>query len=193
MNDNITFRKINEIEWKMIKNSLLKISKKILSFLTQIEMELFIRFDSLNKKSLYPLIYLVPRELINSINDVNKKCNIICSGLYFGMLKKGEFYLSLEGADFLLFFKCFSDEDKLYVNNEGEKSILYGNHILQKYVTKYSPNIYKNQFLLVLNNSDELVALAKSRVDYLQSKMLEPEDILALYLIDKGYYLREEQ
>jgi len=193
MNDKITFRKINEIEWKMINNSLSTISKKIVSFLSQSEMELFIKFDNLNSISVYPLIYLVPKDLIKVINKIPKKLNMLCSGLYFGMLRKGILNLSLEGAEFLLRFDCFNDGNKLYVNDEGEKSILYGNHILQKYVSKMSTELYKNQFLLVLNNSHELIAIAKSRVNYLESKKLKPDDILALYLIDKGYYLRKEQ
>ncbi len=177
----------------MIKSSLSTISKKIISFLTQSEMELFIRFEDLNKKNLYPLIYLVPKELIDMTKDFSKNYNILCSGLYFGKIKKGRFNLSLEGANYLFYSECFNDEDILYVNDDGEKSILYGNQILKKYLAKISPNFYKNQFLLILNISHELIAIAKSRVDYFESKELEPDDILALNLIDKGYYLRKEQ
>lgn len=193
MNDIITFRRINEFEWKMINSSLSTISKKIILYLKENKVDLFIRFNKINSMSIYPFIYLVPEELIDILSEIPKTLNILNSGLYFGMLRKGNFSLSLEGAEFLLAHECFTDENKLYVNDKGEKSILYGNHILRKYASKFSPILYKDQFLLILNEFHELIAIAKAKVNFQEIKQLKADDIMALCLIDKGYYMREKQ
>ena len=114
------------------------------------------------------------------------------SGLYFGMIKKSFFYMSLEGAELLHLYNCFPNKNMIQVNNEGEKSIFYGNHILKKNVSVISPDLTKNDFLLIFNISDEVIAIANSKVDYLESKGLKPNEIIAYNLVDKGYYLRKQ-
>ena len=54
-------------------------------------------------------------------------------GVYFGFIKKNQFLLSLEGAEFLNKLNMFQ---YLFVNDDGEKSVLYGNHIMKKFFNK---------------------------------------------------------
>ncbi|MFX1274848.1 MAG: hypothetical protein ACFFAT_07350 [Promethearchaeota archaeon] len=167
-------------------------SPKIISFLNEIRFELFIELINSSSNGKFPLIYLVPSEIIEIINKIQFENNIKSSGLYFGMIKKGDFYISLEAVEFLDSFDCFPDKSKVQVNNEGEKSILYGNQILKKDILKISPKLTKDEFLLIFNESNEIIAIAKSKVNYLESKQLEPNGIIALNLVDKGYYLRRQ-
>ena len=101
--------------------------------------------------------------------------------------------LSLEGAEFLLNLNFFSERYQLIVNNDGEKAILYGNKILKKMIIKISNKLKKNDFLLVFNQSNELICIARSQVDFEDIQNIKTNEIIAFNLIDKGYYLRKKQ
>lgn len=192
MNYSKNFRKINNFERNMIHTSLLKISNDIIILLDKIRFELFIKLNNSNSQDIFPNIYLVPQELNEIISNIHIESEIKSSGLYFGMLKKGTFYISLEGAEFLHSHDCFPNKNIIQVNSEGEKSTFYGNHILKKNISYISPDLTKNDFLLIFNMSDEIIAIANSKVDYLESKGLENNEIIAFNLVDKGYYLRKQ-
>ena len=118
---------------------------------------------------------------------------IISAGIYFGFIKKNKFRLSLEGAEFLLNLHFFSERHLATVNNDGEKAILYGNQILRKMIVKISNKVKKNDFILVFNQSNELICIARSQVNFEDIRNLKNNDIIAFNLIDKGYYLRKKQ
>ena len=115
------------------------------------------------------------------------------AGLYFGYIKQGKFYLSLESTEFFKNLSCFLIEQFLFLTDKGEKSILYGNNIEKEMIIRISPKLNKSDFLLVFNQNDELIAISISTVYYNIYKKLNPNDLVALNLIDKGYYLREKQ
>ncbi len=52
----------------------------------------------------------------------------------------------------------------LILNEKGEKSIIW-NNILKKNVIKPPSNLQKQDFLLVLNELDEIIAIVQSKVD----------------------------
>ncbi|MFX1277737.1 MAG: PUA domain-containing protein [Promethearchaeota archaeon] len=81
----------------------------------------------------------------------------------------------------------------MYVNDKGEKAILYGNIILKKMITNIHVNLKKKDFLLVFNQLNELIAIAQSQVDFEDIQNLEPNKSIAINLVDKGYYLRKKQ
>ncbi len=193
MNNAKKFRIINDTEREIIIRSVLKISVKILSVLDKIGYKISIAINNKNTKNNFPLIFLIPKNLFDKINQINPEINIISVGLYFGFIKKGEFYLSLEGAEFLRKHGCFSEKQQLYVTEEGEKSILYGNNISKKMVFKISNNIKNNDFLLILNKLNEVISIAKSLIDYSTYQNVNQKSIVAQNLIDKGYYLRKNQ
>jgi ribosome biogenesis protein Nip4 len=101
MTESSNFREINDIESKIISKSLFNISPNILEFLKRSEKKLYISLRKSDLKTNYPFLYLISNTFQEDINLIENKSNIYSAGLYFGFIKKGDFYLSLEGAEFL--------------------------------------------------------------------------------------------
>lgn len=187
------FRQINEIENKIISESLSQISSKILKFLKESKRELYISIIESKSKTYYLRVYLLSKDFIKNIDLNGLKDKIYSSNLFFGFIKKSVFYLSLEGTEFLYKSGVLSDLSHLHLNEKGEKSVLYGNNIFKSMVLKTSSDLKKGDFLLIFNNIDEILAIAQSKVDIINLQQAQPNDIIALNLSDKGIYLRERQ
>ena len=187
------FGVVNKFEENIIIDTLSRISPKISTILDTIEYTIFISFNELSLKKNFPIIFLVPNYLSKRIAKLEYKRIIVSAGLYFGFIKKNQFFLSLEGAEFLHSLHFFSERYQLIVNDKGEKAILYGNKILKKMVAKISNKLKKNDLILIFNKSNESIALAQSLIDYNTYQNLNPAKPIALNLVDKGYYLRERQ
>ncbi len=193
MNHKNNFRTINKTEKKVIIDSLLNVSSKFITVISTVKYEFFISFNSLSLEKKFPSIYFVPNSLTKIVNKIESRININSAGIYFGFIKRNQFLLSLEGAELLHKLNCFTGRQQIYLNNEGEKSILYGNKVLKNMVAGVNHNLKKNDFLLVFNQKKELIALAKSQVDYNEIKMSNNNKQIAINLVDKGYYLRIKQ
>ena len=193
MNNTKNFRIVNKTEKKIITDSLFRISTQIISVLNNRDNEFFILFNKLSLNNKFPSIFLVSNNLMELVNRFDSELSINSIGLYFGFIKKNQFLLSLEGAEFLYKLNAIPEKHHIVVKNEGEKSILYGNHIIKKYLYKTPKLLEKNTFLLIFNESNELISIGYSQGDYDSIYNLRPKDIIAKNLIDKGYYLRKEQ
>ena len=107
MRDLKTFRLVNKIETTMINDSLKKLSPNILPFFEKNDYRLYISLNRLEAESKFPSIYLISRDQGNLLEKI-LKVEIVCSaGVYFGFIKKGIFFLSLEGVEF------FHNQDKI--------------------------------------------------------------------------------
>ena len=191
MKDVKTFRRINETEQEIIHSSIEKISNAALSALAKCNHELYIAESSSSERYFFPRIYLVPNNLSELINASK---NIINSaGLYFGFIKKGKFLISMEGAEFLHELNYFSEAQQIQLNKKGERSILYGNDVLKSMISRAPTELKKDSFILVFNELNELIAIGQSQVDGEKIQNLDKNDIIALNLVDKGYYLRKKQ
>lgn len=193
MNNTKNFRIVNKTEKNLIFSSLLKILPQIYSVLKKIDFELLISFNNLNGREKFPKIYFAPKDLTKLVDSFQSEITISSIGVYFGFIRKNRFFLSLEGTEFLNKLKLFNKKQQLIVNSDGEKSILYGNHIIKRYLLEIPKNLEKNNFLLVFNNSNELISIAFSQVNFDSISNLKPNDIIAKNLMDKGYYLRKAQ
>ena len=193
MRDLKTFRLVNKIEKSIINNSLLKLSSEILSYFKNNDYRFYIFINDEQAKSIFPLIYLVPRENSNILEERLQNENIITAGIYFGFIKKGIFHLSLEGAEFLHNQQILPNSNKITINEEGEKSILYGNDILKKVITIIPPKFKKNNFLAVFNQNKEIIAIARATIDSSAFQNFKLNQKIAQNLVDKGYYLRKRQ
>lgn len=193
MVDPQNFRKINNIEKSIIFSSISDISSKLLPIIENLEKSLYISLEKLAEKNDYPKIYLISNDLFKVIERVNERYNIISGGLCFGFIKKGQFYLSMEGAEYFHKKNIFSDFKKLYVNENGEKSILYGNNVLKNMIIQIPLNLKKDDFLVIFNEVNEITALGRSLINKENIQILKPKDIVAINLTDKGLYLRKKQ
>ena len=192
MNDATSFRQINNIELQIIITSFIKISAKFLAILDNLKSKLYTSIKHSTNRTNYLSIYLITGEQQNLLNEINIRNKIYAIGVFFGLIKRGVFLLSIEGAEFLYVSNIFPDFKKLILNENGEKSTLYGNNILKKMVL-YSPiDLKKTDFLLLSNENDEILGLGFSQTNNEQILDSKPSDLIALNLSDKGYYLRQQ-
>jgi len=193
MNDLENFRQINSFEKKIILRSLSTDSSKILQTLDDLHYFLYISFQQKETKNNYPVVFLITMDQKKYLDLINVKNLVYSVGLYFGFIKRSVFFLSLEGSEFLYENEILSESHHLSLNKKGEKSILYGNDILKENVIIFSPNLRKDDFLVIKNTQNEIIAIAKSLINKQDLKILNPRDKIALNLVDKGYYLRKSQ
>jgi ribosome biogenesis protein Nip4 len=193
MNNFVTFRKINQIEKKIIGNFLSNISSNNTSNFKDFEQNIYVFIRDKTHKTDYPQIYLLSEELRKIIDSINAINDISSGGLYFGFIKRGKFYVSLEGAEYLHKRGYISDLLQLYVNTYGEKSILYGNNILKNMLIMKTYRFKQNDFILVFNDKDELIAIGRSAIEGNDIKNLTNDGLVANNLSDKGRYLRVKQ
>ncbi|MFX1589393.1 MAG: PUA domain-containing protein, partial [Promethearchaeota archaeon] len=173
--------------------SLSQFSLKFISLLDEKLYNLYILLNSPIIKSNHLPIYLIkPRQ--NELIQLKQLTSYLSSiGLYFGFIKKGFFFLSLEGAEFLYRNKHILEKNQIIVTIQAEKSILYGNNILKKMLSNFSMELKINDLVIVLNELKEIIAIGIIKVNGNDFYNLESDDIIALNLIDKGYYLRKNQ
>ena len=193
MKDMSIFRTINTIEIKIIATSFNNISAKLSPVLDNLKSFLYISINKLTTNNNYPQIYLITKDLQKIIDDSNISNKIYTAGLYFGFIKKGNFNFSIEGVEYLYKQNIFSDFQQIQVNKLGEKSILYGNNILKNMVVKSSEKLKERDFLLIFNVHDEMIAIARSRVNSTSFMNLKAKEIICINLSDKGFYLRIDQ
>jgi len=154
---------------------------------------LYILINNSTTKKDYPSIYLITDKQQKLIDEFNVLNRIYAAGLYFGFLKKGDFYFSIEGVEYIYNNGIFTDFKLLQLTESGEKSFLYGNNILKMMVSKSPTNLKKKDFLLLLNEFEEIIGLGISRVNNETILNLKPKDIFAGNISDKGQYLRRRQ
>ncbi|MFX0004965.1 MAG: PUA domain-containing protein [Candidatus Hodarchaeota archaeon] len=173
--------------------SLSAISSNIFSDFQDLKNSIYISIEKRIETNNFPKIYLISSELKQILKNPNIYDYINLVGLYFGFIKRGEFFLSLEGAEFLYARGLIPNLVQVHVNEGGEKSVLYGNNILKNMVVKKSYNFKENSFLIIFNKEEEIIALGRAIIDSNQIQNLKPEDLIAINLSDKGIYLREKQ
>ena len=193
MRDLKTFRLVNKIETTMIYDSLIKLSPHISHFFEKTDYRLYISLNELEAESKFPSIFLISENQGILLEKVLKAVIVRSAGVYFGFIKKGNFFLSLEGIEFLFKSNLFSDLKRINVSDKGEKSILYGNNILKNMIRKIPINTKQKDILVVLNKFDEVIAIAQSKHDHQNIQQLKPKELIAINLNDKGYYLRRNQ
>ncbi len=193
MRDLKNFRLVNKIETKIICDFLIKLSPNILPFFEKTDYRLYISLNELEAESKFPSIFLISENQGILLEKVLKAVIVRSAGVYFGFIKKGNFFLSLEGIEFLFKSNLFSDLKRINVSDKGEKSILYGNNILKNMIRKIPINTKQKDILVVLNKFDEVIAIAQSKHDHQNIQQLKPKELIAINLNDKGYYLRRNQ
>ena len=187
------FRNLNEFEKSIILNSLDKICQNSDIFIKNYQERLYISFDRTSSRGVNPSIYLVSPAHPKFIEKFDKDIQITSIGLYFGFFNKESFRLSLEGAEFLLNRKLLIQDHILVIDTDGEKSVLYGNDIKKGNAIDIPGHLRKDDLLVINNEKNEICAIAQSLINKQDLASLNPGEIIALNLVDKGYYLRKTQ
>ena len=193
MRDLNNFRLINKIEKSIINDSVLKISSEIVVYFKKKDCRFYISISSEQAESKFPSIYLVSYDKSKFLEERLKNENLHSAGIYFGFIKKGIFHLSLEGVEFLRDHKILPNCINITVNPKGEKSVLYGNDVVKSFTINVPPELKRNDLLAILNQKNEIIALARAEIDYSSFDNLKLNQKIARNLVDKGHYLRKKQ
>ena len=189
MNASNDWRPINSKERSIIINSLLKIDPNIKSIFEKNEDKFYLLHD-VKKKNFRVYVISSNQYKFKLSKELHPKIQEV--GLYFGYINKDFFYVSIEGAEFL-YNHDFIKDKYIRVNKKGEKSVLYGNNILKNMVETVSPLLNNKDLILVMNEMNEILAIAYSKIESNQISQLKSKDLIAINLRDKGYYLRVKQ
>jgi ribosome biogenesis protein Nip4 len=189
------FRRLNQTEKGTILRSLKNISVKLSQFFEENFNNLYIQFLKPNENYQYPKVYFLPNMLISTLKKIKKNSIIKSGGLYLGFIKKGELMISIEAIEYYLstHSELFSDLQKINLTAEGEKSFLYGNNIQKDMIIDFSSSFLEQRFILVLNTLNELIGIALVKENLPSLEKLNSDEIVAINLQDKGYYLRKTQ
>jgi len=193
MKDSASFRMINQTENTIIRNSVSKISSDVVSFLDSLKDFLYISFYQKSNGNLSLKIFLLNQKHKILVEEIENKDLIYEAGLYIGFIKKGNFHISLEFLEYLNKIHKISDLKQLWTSIRGEKSVLYGNNIRKEMVDKIPEGLEREDFVLILNQSNEIIAFCRSKVNRDEIDALKPKEVIAINLIDKGIYLRRKQ
>ena len=186
----MNFRALKNTEFDFIQAALIQMSPQLVSYLQVRSSLLFISIATKKNKN---LVYIISEDLKNIQNSFQKNVDIISAGIYLGFIRGQRFFLSLEGAEFFLKEKLIPNQLLIRVNKEGEKSILYGNPIERWMILDNNFKVKKGSIVLILNPSNELIALGHIEVELINLESFKEREILISNLIDKGYYLRRAQ
>jgi ribosome biogenesis protein Nip4 len=193
MKDSASFRVINNTEKTLIRKSVSKISSNVLPFLDSLKDVLYISFNQKSSGNLNPKIFLLNQKHKSLVEEIEDKDLINEAGLYIGFIKKGNFLISLEFLEYLYKNHNVSDLKRFWTNIRGEKSVLYGNNIRKEMVDKIPEDLKRDDFVLIFNQLNEIIAFCRSKVNRDEIYDLKPKEVIAINLIDKGKYLRRKQ
>lgn len=187
------FRKANENEKKIVKNSLNNISNKIWEYILKEKYEIYIRISESKQNKTSFELFLIPQQIEPVTNKIKNLATIKFSGIPLGFIKNKRLYLSLEAAELFFNLHKIDSRNLLILNENGEKSVLYGNPIKKGMILEISSEIQVNNIIFLIDKNQEFLGLGLSKINYEDYRQFENEDEIALNLVDKGSYLRKDQ
>ena len=187
------FRKLNKNEKKIVKDSLHNISDKIWEYFLEEQYEIYIKISESKKNKTSLELFLVPQQLEPEINKIKNLTTINFTGIPLGFIKNKRLFLSLETAELLFNLHKIDPRIILILNENGEKSVLYGNPIKKSMILEISSEVQANRIVFLINKNQEFLGLGLSKINYEDYRQFENEDEIALNLVDKGSYLRKDQ
>jgi len=131
-------------------------------------------------------VYLVSRQVEEVTAHLTSSYSI---GLAIGKLGKRDFIPSIAGADL---FARYGKKNQFYiiVSEKGEKLALYGRDIMGESIFEASDNLSENELVIVVNRSDEALALGRTR--FSGRLLLQRGRVTISTITDAGFYLRAE-
>jgi len=187
------FRKLNKNEKKIVKDSLYHISNNIWKYFLEEKYEIYIKISESRQNKNTLELFLIPQQLELEINKIKKLAAIKFSGIPLGFIKNKRLFLSLEAAELFFNLHKIDSRNILILNENGEKSVLYGNPIKKGMILDISFEIRVNWIVFLVNKNQEFLGLGLLKVNYEKYKKLKNKDNIALNLVDKGFYLRRDQ
>lgn len=179
------FTVASKIQLETIKQGLDHVSGDIWKELGREPFNIFV------KKGKPTMVFLVRHEDISLIKKIENKKIIEHSGIYLGFIKEKEFFLGLEGAEFLflnLNNKYNLNLKTITITEQAAESFLYGNNIRPEEFTRSPKILNRKDVIFVLNPSSIFLGIGyifKYRVTEYDEERIELRN-----LVDYGYYIR---
>ncbi|MBD3210979.1 MAG: hypothetical protein GF311_00075 [Candidatus Lokiarchaeota archaeon] len=190
-------RKINATERKIIFGTLSGILKETTKFLDTNTSNLYALISKEEDRIIFPKIFFVSENIVSLYKKLSFKSKIASIGVYFGFIKQGVLSISLEGVEFLDKEGLLIEKKKIRVNKKGEKAILYGNDIQKTMIEIPSQNsmpiFNMGDIGIFINEFKEILSIGLMIIDISEFESLSSKSLIAQNLIDKGYYLRQNQ
>ncbi|MFQ5814906.1 MAG: PUA domain-containing protein [Candidatus Hydrothermarchaeaceae archaeon] len=117
-------------------------------------------------------IYATIQEVVDVLDALGR--NPYSVGLYIGEVKRGRFFLGLEGA---YLFASHTDK-KIVVDDNAEQLVLYGRDVFSKSVVDFSACGHGDRCLMV-NTKGEPLGIGRVETGMVKN------------LMDRGWYLRK--
>lgn len=132
--------------------------------------------------------YYISEKIMRLAAVISKK-RLISLGTCFGKItKSGKFRLHITALDYLAQYANY----KIWIQQKGEMSYLYGNNVIRAHVGKMSEGIPEHQGVIICSMNDTPLGFAVTARSTIDSKKLLPTDIIAFHQADIGEYLRNE-
>jgi ribosome biogenesis protein Nip4 len=147
-------------------------------------------------------IFLVRHEDVRFIKGLKESIGkfIEHTGIFFGFIKKGEFMLGLEGAEFLIFdvdSKNNLNLKKVILDDSATKSFLYGNHVKPESFLQKPKILNKKDLVFVFDSRNSFLGIGfifkwgkTSKSGAVDVEFAQDVNIELRNLIDYGYYIR---
>lgn len=133
-------------------------------------------------------VYYVSERLMKLAVSVSRD-NLVALGTPLGKFSKtGKFRLHVTALDVIARHAKY----KIWVKNNGEMPYLYGNNVLKAHVGRISEDTPEHQGVVIYSMNDTPLGFGVTARSTVDSRKLQPTDVVAFHQTDIGEYLRDE-
>jgi ribosome biogenesis protein Nip4 len=144
------------------------------------------------QKGTFTSIHLLPRDAKDRFKGLMGNPGLKHFGLFLGMFH-GTFNLSLEGASELA-KRGGLLRNWIKLNDEGEKSFLYGQDIKKPMLQEVCPRgiTHNRGICIVLNARGECIGVGKLEAKDPRLVRVDDDEVIIKNVVDRGVYLRDQ-
>ncbi|CAI2166424.1 16063_t:CDS:2 [Funneliformis geosporum] len=133
-------------------------------------------------------VYYMSEELMKQAISVGRD-QLIALGVCFGKFTKSKkFRLHITALDYLAQYAKY----KVWIKPNGENTFLYGNNVLKAHLGRITDDTPEHQGVVIYSMSDIPLGFGVTARSTVETRKLQPTDIVAFHQADIGEYLREQ-
>ncbi|RIA95778.1 60S ribosome subunit biogenesis protein nip7 [Glomus cerebriforme] len=133
-------------------------------------------------------VYYMSEALMRQAISIGRD-QLVSLGVCFGKFTKSKkFKLHITALDYLAQYAKY----KIWIKPNGENTFLYGNHILKAHLGRITDDTPEHQGVVIYSMSDIPLGFGVTARSTVETRKLQPTDIVAFHQADIGEYLREQ-
>ncbi|CAG8551836.1 737_t:CDS:2 [Funneliformis caledonium] len=133
-------------------------------------------------------VYYMSESLMKQAISVGRD-QLISLGVCFGKFTKSKkFKLHITALDYLAQYAKY----KVWIKPNGENTFLYGNNVLKAHLGRITDDTPEHQGVVIYSMSDIPLGFGVTARSTVETRKLQPTDIVAFHQADIGEYLREQ-